>query len=89
MLSPQIGGVPATNRNDIVQRFNADPVRLLQSMTLCALQPMHFSVCFHWLQTIDLLLLTTKIGGLGLSLTGADTVVFMEHDWNPGFILCG
>jgi len=33
--------------------------------------------------TIDLLLLTTHVGGLGLNLTGADTVIFMEHDWNP------
>ena len=28
-------------------------------------------------------LLTTKVGGLGLNLTGADIVIFMEHDWNP------
>jgi len=33
--------------------------------------------------TIDVLLLTTAVGGLGLNLTSADTVVFMEHDWNP------
>ncbi|PRT56812.1 TATA-binding protein-associated factor MOT1 [Wickerhamiella sorbophila] len=33
--------------------------------------------------SIDLLLLTTQVGGLGLNLTGADTVIFMEHDWNP------
>lgn len=33
--------------------------------------------------TIDVLLLTTRVGGLGLNLTGADTVIFMEHDWNP------
>ncbi|CAM6099985.1 unnamed protein product [Calypogeia fissa] len=33
--------------------------------------------------TIDVLLLTTHVGGLGLNLTAADTVVFMEHDWNP------
>ncbi|CAF3342414.1 unnamed protein product [Rotaria sp. Silwood1] len=33
--------------------------------------------------SIDLLLLTTHIGGLGLNLTGADTVIFVEHDWNP------
>lgn len=33
--------------------------------------------------TIDLLLLTTAVGGLGLTLTGADTVIFLEHDWNP------
>ncbi|OWA51690.1 TATA-binding protein-associated factor 172 [Hypsibius exemplaris] len=33
--------------------------------------------------SIDVLLLTTAIGGLGLNLTGADTVIFVEHDWNP------
>lgn len=33
--------------------------------------------------SIDLLLLTTTVGGLGLNLTGADTVIFVEHDWNP------
>jgi TATA-binding protein-associated factor len=33
--------------------------------------------------TIDLLLLTTHVGGLGLNLTGADTVIFVENDWNP------
>eukprot|EP00172_Hildenbrandia_rubra_P003047 Plantae.Rhodophyta-Hildenbrandia_rubra.ctg4444.p1 GENE.Plantae.Rhodophyta-Hildenbrandia_rubra.ctg4444~~Plantae.Rhodophyta-Hildenbrandia_rubra.ctg4444.p1 ORF type:complete len:641 (-),score=85.42 Plantae.Rhodophyta-Hildenbrandia_rubra.ctg4444:1793-3553(-) len=33
--------------------------------------------------TIDCLLLTTQVGGLGLNLTGADTVIFLEHDWNP------
>ncbi|PJF18997.1 hypothetical protein PSACC_01180 [Paramicrosporidium saccamoebae] len=33
--------------------------------------------------TIGALLLTTQVGGLGLNLTGADTVIFVEHDWNP------
>lgn len=33
--------------------------------------------------SVDLLLLTTAVGGLGLSLTGADTVIFLDHDWNP------
>ncbi|KAF9792249.1 SNF2 chromatin remodeling protein [Thelephora terrestris] len=33
--------------------------------------------------SIDCLLLTTHVGGLGLTLTGADTVIFVEHDWNP------
>jgi TATA-binding protein-associated factor len=33
--------------------------------------------------SIDVLLLSTKVGGLGLNLTGADVVVFLEHDWNP------
>lgn len=31
----------------------------------------------------EILLLTTQVGGLGLNLTGADTVIFVEHDWNP------
>ena len=33
--------------------------------------------------SVDVLLLTTHVGGLGLNLTGADTVIFFEHDWNP------
>ena len=33
--------------------------------------------------TIDVMLLTTAVGGLGLNLTAADTVIFLEHDWNP------
>lgn len=33
--------------------------------------------------TISVMLLTTSVGGLGLNLTTADTVVFLEHDWNP------
>lgn len=33
--------------------------------------------------SIDVLLLTTSVGGLGLTLTGADTVIFIDHDWNP------
>ena len=30
-----------------------------------------------------LLLMTTRACGLGLNLTAADTVIFIEHDWNP------
>lgn len=33
--------------------------------------------------SIRVLILTTQVGGLGLTLTGADVVIFMEHDWNP------
>lgn len=28
-------------------------------------------------------LLTTRAGGVGLNLTGADTVIFYDRDWNP------
>lgn len=34
-------------------------------------------------ESIRILILTTQVGGLGLTLTGADTVIFAEHDWNP------
>ena len=33
--------------------------------------------------SIPVMLLTTHVGGLGLNLTTADTVVMLEHDWNP------
>ncbi|KAF0688699.1 Aste57867_19697 [Aphanomyces stellatus] len=38
---------------------------------------------FNHDHTIDVLILTTSIGGLGLTLVSADTVVFLEHSWNP------
>ena len=28
-------------------------------------------------------ILSTRSGGLGVNLTGADTVVFYDSDWNP------
>ncbi|VEL32262.1 unnamed protein product [Protopolystoma xenopodis] len=30
-----------------------------------------------------MMLLTTSVGGLGLNLIGADTVIFVQLDWNP------
>lgn len=38
---------------------------------------------FNYDDRFKILLLTTRVGGLGLNLTGADTVIFLEHDWNP------
>jgi TATA-binding protein-associated factor len=32
---------------------------------------------------ISVLILTTSIGGLGLSLTSANIVIMYDHDWNP------
>ncbi len=34
-------------------------------------------------QSIAIFLISTKAGGTGLNLTGADTVIFCDHDWNP------
>ena len=33
--------------------------------------------------SIKVMLLSTKVGSLGLNLTSADTVIFLELDWNP------
>lgn len=38
---------------------------------------------FNSNQDIDLFLLTTKVGGLGLNLTSAIKVVIFDPDWNP------
>ena len=43
----------------------------------------HLLPRFNGDPSVDVLLLTTHVGGLGLNLTGADTVIFFEHDWNP------
>ena len=46
-------------------------------------------LCFRSVYHINLVsdpfvfLLTTKAGGVGLNLVGADTVIFLDSDWNP------
>jgi SNF2 family DNA or RNA helicase len=38
---------------------------------------------FNSNEALNVLLLTTSVGGLGLNLTAADVVVLVDHDWNP------
>ena len=48
-----------------------------------ALKRVDLAMQFNDDPSIKLMLLTTKVGGYGLTLTGADTVIFYDHDWNP------
>ena len=38
---------------------------------------------FNTNRHIDVFLLTTRVGGLGINLTGADRVIIFDPDWNP------
>jgi ATP-dependent DNA helicase len=52
------GGVKVGDRQEAIERFNADP-------------------------SIFVFLLSTRAGGLGINLAGADTVILYDSDWNP------
>lgn len=44
---------------------------------------MHLIDKFNSDETVFVFLLTTRVGGLGVNLTGADRVVLYDPDWNP------
>lgn len=38
---------------------------------------------FNQDKRIFVFILSTRSGGIGVNLTGADTVIFYDSDWNP------
>ena len=38
---------------------------------------------FNMDKRIFVFILSTRSGGIGVNLTGADTVIFYDSDWNP------
>ena len=67
--------------NEILKRFNISYLMLDSSLN--PKQRFEVAERFNNETKYKILLLSTNIGSLGLNLTGADTVIFMEHDWNP------
>jgi TATA-binding protein-associated factor len=66
------GDVSPINRGLIAQRFNnqKNSCNNIHNISLPK-------------DDIRILLMSTKSCGLGLNLVAADTVIFVEHDWNP------
>lgn len=78
-VSPLAFAKPKLSVNVILRFMN----QLLLVMLIWFWSCVFLSLRFNGDPSIDVLLLTTHVGGLGLNLTGADTVIFYEHDWNP------
>lgn len=53
--------------------------------SLCTFSPLHQALMerFNADQRIFCFILSTRSGGVGVNLTGADTVIFYDSDWNP------
>lgn len=69
------GSVPANMRHEIVANFNNDPSIDILLLTT----QVSWTKCVSRTKLIN----SQQVGGLGLNLTGADTVIFVEHDYNP------
>ncbi|KAL8709163.1 MAG: hypothetical protein Q9220_006043 [cf. Caloplaca sp. 1 TL-2023] len=70
-------------QNDVIRKLLPSVQFLRLDGSVEASKRQHIVNQFNTDPSYDCLLLTTSVGGLGLNLTGADTVIFVEHDWNP------
>lgn len=76
------GSVEPEKRFDIVKTFNSDPTIDVLLLTTHGMI-LHFGMVSVELKTCAYVRILLAVGGLGLNLTSANTLVFMEHDWNP------
>lgn len=74
------GSVPPATRHHIVTKFNNDPSIDVLLLTTQVRSPFNYIELFY---VFIFFIFGIQVGGLGLNLTGADTVIFVEHDWNP------
>ena len=51
--------------------------------TVSAIDRMQAMQDFNTDPTIDVFLLSTRAGGLGINLVSADTCIIFDSDWNP------
>ncbi|KAB5557878.1 SNF2 family N-terminal domain-containing protein [Coniochaeta sp. 2T2.1] len=71
---------------DIIEEFvkRQDDIKYLRMDGKTAIKERQTLVDqFNNTPDIDLFLLTTKVGGLGTNLTGANRVIIFDPDWNP------
>lgn len=77
----QMKGYMQMIRKEILTKFGIK--HLVLDSSLNPKQRFEAAEKFNKNKKYKIMLVSTKIGSLGLNLTGADTVIFMEHDWNP------
>jgi TATA-binding protein-associated factor len=70
-------------QEELLQRYFPDVKFLRIDGSTRPGERVHIADAFNTNPYLKLLLLTTKVGGLGLNLIGADVVIFIDHDWNP------
>ena len=74
------GTTPIKVRQPLIKKFNNEVIIIVKI-------PSSFFVifldCFLSQTSIFVFLLTTRVGGLGVNLTGADRIIIYDPDWNP------
>lgn len=58
-------------------------LKLIKDADCCPPLPQSLMDRFNADRRIFCFILSTRSGGVGVNLTGADTVVFYDSDWNP------